>query len=186
MKVPHNLTIATLLAALSGLATLAGCASEPTPDFCYANLRAPLDGAVAEAESKLAAGCAYQFDNYYSQLLAIGADRPDRDNPRIFSDHLVRVSDQGTISRRQAQGLYNRYFNIKFVSLAGDYNTCSQTCPVRTQVLGDMRGELLDKELGLMKISGDPAGYYRADHLLKESQLVLEATCRACDAGSTR
>ena len=89
-------------------------------------------------------------------------------------------------SRRQAQGLYNRYFNIKFVSLAGDYNTCSQTCPVRTQVLGDMRGELLDKELGLMKISGDSAGYYRADHLLKESQLVLEATCRACDAGSTR
>jgi hypothetical protein len=186
MKVPHRLTTISLFAALAGLIGLAGCASEPAPDFCYANLRAPLDGAVATAEAKLAAGCAYEFDNYYSQLLAIGADRPDQDNRRIFSDHLVRVSDQGTISRRQAQGLYNRYFNVKFVSLAGDYNTCSQTCPVRTQVLGNMRGELLDKELGLMKISGDSASYYRADHLLKESQLVLEATCRACDAGSTR
>lgn len=186
MKIQHSLTIASLLAALTGLAGLAGCASEPVTDFCYANLRAPLEAAAAEAEAKLAAGCEYHFDDYYSQLLAIGADRPDQDNRRIFSDHLVRVSDQGTISRRQAQGLYNRYFNIKFVSLAGDYNTCSQTCPVRTQVLGDMRGELLDKELGLMKISGDSASYYRADHLLKESQLVLEATCRACEAGSTR
>ena len=183
MNIPYRLTIAALFVSLTALA---GCASEPAPDFCYANLRAPLEGAAAEAEAKLAAGCAYHFDDYYTQLLAIGADRPDQDNRRIFSDHLVRVSDQGTISRRQAQGLYNRYFNIKFVSLAGDYNTCSQTCPVRTQVLGDMRTELIDKELGLMKISGDSASYYRADHLLKESQLVLEATCRACAAGSPR
>jgi hypothetical protein len=183
MNIPYRLTIAALFVSLTALA---GCASEPASDFCYANLRAPLEGAAAEAEAKLAAGCAYHFDDYYTQLLAIGADRPDQDNRRIFSDHLVRVSDQGTISRRQAQGLYNRYFNIKFVSLAGDYNTCSQTCPVRTQVLGDMRTELIDKELGLMKISGDSASYYRADHLLKESQLVLEATCRACAAGSPR
>lgn len=183
MNIPYRLTIAALFVSLTGLA---GCASEPAPDYCYANLRAPLEGAAAEAEAKLASGCAYHFDDYYTQLLAIGADRPDQDNRRIFSDHLVRVSDQGTISRRQAQGLYNRYFNIKFVSLAGDYNTCSQTCPVRTQVLGDMRTELIDKELGLMKISGDSASYYRADHLLKESQLVLEATCRACAAGSPR
>ena len=183
MNITNSFTIAALFVSLTALA---GCASEPVPDFCYANLRAPLEGAAAEAEAKLAAGCAYHFDDYYSQLLAIGADRPDQDNRRIFSDHLVRVSDQGTISRRQAQGLYNRYFNIKFVSLAGDYNTCSQTCPVRNQVLGDMRTELIDKELGLMKISGDSASYYRADHLLKESQLVLEATCRACAAGSPR
>jgi hypothetical protein len=183
MNISYRLTVAALFVSLTGLA---GCASEPAPDYCYANLRAPLEGAAAEAEAKLAAGCAYHFDDYYTQLLAIGADRPDQDNRRIFSDHLVRVSDQGTISRRQAQSLYNRYFNIKFVSLAGDYNTCSQTCPVRTQVLGDMRTELIDKELGLMKISGDSASYYRADHLLKESQLVLEATCRACAAGSSR
>ena len=96
MNIPHRLKLASLLAALSGLAGLAGCASEPTPDFCYANLRAPLEGAAAEAEAKLAAGCAYHFDDYYSQLLAIGADRPDQDNRRIFSDHLVRVSDQGS------------------------------------------------------------------------------------------
>ena len=32
--------------------------------------------------------------------------------------------------------------------------------------------------------SADNASYYRADHLLKEAQLVLEATCRACEAGN--
>lgn len=175
----------TFLGAATLLAALAGCANEPVADYCQTTLRAPLDNAVVDAEAKLAAGCAYHFDGYYAQLLEIGADRPDRENRRIFSDFLVRTSDQGTISRRQAQALYNRYFNVKFVSLSGDYNTCSQTCPVRKQVLGEMRTELLDKELGLMKISGDAESYYRADHLLKESQLVLEATCRACTAGST-
>lgn len=172
-------TIRTLSLALAALGII-GCANEPTADYCQANLRAPLEGAVAQAEAKLAAGCTYHFDSYYAQLLEIGADRPDAENRRIFSDHLIRVSDQGVISRRQAQALYNRYFNVKFVSLTGDYNTCSQTCPVQDKVLGEMRTELLDKELGLMKISGDAESYYRADHLLKESQLVLQATCQAC------
>ena len=103
-----------------------------------------------------------------------------------FSDHLMRVNDMGIISRRQAEGLYNRYFNIKFVSLQGDYNTCSQTCPVRQQVLSDMRAELHDKELGLMRASNDAASFYRADTLLKEADLVLEATCRACSAGNAQ
>ena len=45
-----------------------------------------------------------------------------------------------------------------------------------------MQSELLDKELGLVQASQDSASYYRADHLLKEVQLVLEATCRACES----
>ena len=121
---------------------------------------------------------------YFAQLLDIAADNPSPDNKRQFSDFLVRVSDQGVISKRQAKATYNRYFNIKFVSLTGEYNTCSQTCPVRKNVLAEMQGELLDKELGLVRASEDSASYYRADHLLKEAQLVLEATCRACEAGS--
>ena len=102
----------------------------------------------------------------------------------LFSDHLMRVNDMGVISKRQAELLYNRYFNVKFVSLRGDYNTCSQTCPVRDQVMSDMRAELHDKELGLMRASADRASFYRADNLLKEADLVLEATCRACGAGA--
>ncbi|KRT58155.1 hypothetical protein Ga0076813_12925, partial [endosymbiont of Ridgeia piscesae] len=33
---------------------------------------------------------------------------------------------------------------------------------------------------GLLKISRDNSGYQRADRLLQETELVLEATCTAC------
>ena len=46
-----------------------------------------------------------------------------------------------------------------------------------------MERELTDKERGLMRISLDNAGYYRADELYQEVELVLEATCTACEAG---
>jgi hypothetical protein len=154
-----------------------------TPDHCAVGLKAPLSSAISKTEHKLSEGCEAYFDSYFDQLLTIAQDHPDADNKRLFSEHLVRVSESGYIGRRQAQGLYNRYFNVKFVTLTGDYNTCAQTCPVRHQVLSDMQAELLDKEIGLMKVSGDRQSFYRADHLLKESQLVLEATCRACDPG---
>ena len=164
------------------VALLGACATEA--DHCAVNLRGDLDSAMRTVETQLSSGCEYHFDSYFHSLLALAEANPDKTNRKHFSDHLMRVHEMGVISRRQAEGLYNRYFYVKFVSLQGDYNTCSQTCPVRTQVLSDMRSELLDKELGLMKISGDPDSYYRADHLLKESQLVLEATCRACSAGA--
>jgi hypothetical protein len=48
----------------------------------------------------------------------------------------------------------------------------------------DMERELGDKERGLMKVSLDNQGYYRADELYREVELVLEATCTACAAGS--
>jgi hypothetical protein len=46
-----------------------------------------------------------------------------------------------------------------------------------------MERELTDKERGLMKVSLDSSGYYRADELYQEVELVLEATCTACAAG---
>ena len=52
--------------------------------------------------------------------------------------------------------------------------------------LANMKEELRDKQVGLLKASEDKSSYYRADHLLKETQLVLEATCRACAAGEQR
>ncbi len=161
----------------------AGCTTT-TPDHCTVNFRDNLDGAIASVESKLASGCEYHFNGYFNSLLAIAEENPDKSNKVRFSDHLMRVNEMGVISRRQAEALYNRYFNVKFVSLQGDYNTCSQTCPVRKQVMSDMQAELHDKELGLMRASADPASFYRADTLLKETDLVLEATCRACVAGA--
>jgi len=171
-----NTRLLLVVAALGALAS--GCAN--TDQRCALELTAPLERSAVAAEEKLANGCEYYFEGYFEQLLSLAEDRPDRNNRRLISDHLVRVSELGVITHRQAQERYNRYFNVKFVSLSGDYNTCAQTCPVRHRVLSAMSEELLDKERGLMKASADPESYYRADHLLKETQLVLEATCRAC------
>ena len=173
------------IVVVSLLTLLAACESTPVAGYCSVTLKPGLASAVRLAEDKLSNGCEYSFDDYYTQLLNIASENPDPGNKQLFSSFLVGMSDRGIISKRQARDTYNRYFNIKFVSLMGDYNTCSQTCPVRNKVMADMQMELRDKELGLMKASEDSASYHRADHLLKEAQLVLEATCRACEAGGS-
>ncbi len=164
-----------------------GCATPvETTDVCSGSLRGSLDAAMQDAENRLTGGCSYEFDRYVGELLVMAEANPDRRNPQHFSEFLVRLTEEGVISRRKAEDVYNRYFNVKFVSLQGDYNTCSQTCPVKSRVLSAMQSELKDKELGLLRASNDAAGFYRADHLLKETELVLEATCRACVAGVAR
>ena len=177
-------TFFSLTVVIISLLTLSGCATTEVVNHCAVTTKSNLNNTMRVIEGKLSTGCEYSFEDYFAQLLDIAADNPSPENKRHFSDFLVRVSDQGVISKRQAKSTYNRYFNIKFVSLTGEYNTCSQTCPTRKNVLAEMQGELLDKELGLVRASEDNASYYRADHLLKEAQLVLEATCRACEAGS--
>lgn len=174
-----------LLVAAAALA-LAGCAGQQTADYCSARLAGNLDSAMSEASDRLASGCEYQFDGYFQQLLAIAEANPDSKNRMRFSDFLLTANDTQVISRRQAEALYNRYFGVKFVSLQGDYNTCSQTCPQRDRVLSNMQAELHDKELGLLRASADQQSFYRADNLLKETELVLEATCNACEADSRR
>lgn len=174
----------TLICLILMVPVIAACAGNQTVDYCSIRLQGDLSSAMSLAEDRVRHGCEYQFDGYFQRLLAIATENPDRDNPMLFSDHLMRVQDAGVISRRQAKALYNRYFNVKFVSLQGDYNTCSQTCPIRDQVMSDMRAELHDKELGLMRASSDQASFYRADNLLKEADLVLEATCKACSNGT--
>ena len=176
---------AKLLFAVPLVALVAACTTTD-PDYCTVSMRGNLDSAMRAVETKLGSGCEYHFDGYFQGLLALAEENPDKNNRRDFSDHLMRVNEMGVISRRQAEGLYNRYFNVKFVSLQGDYNTCSQTCPIRKQVMSDMQAELHDKELGLLRASNDAPSFYRADTLLKETDLVLEATCRACLAGDAR
>lgn len=176
-----------LLGPIVALFLFAACEATPAPvaDLCGGRLGSDLESAMTEAERRLGSGCEYRFDSFFKESLALAEANPDTENKRLFSDHLLRVNDMGVISKRQARDLYNRYFNVKFVSLAGDYNTCSQTCPVQGRVISDMKQELQDKELGLLRASADNASYYRADNLLKEAQLVLAATCRACAAGSS-
>lgn len=170
------------LAAIAILGfTAAGCTSTPTAS-CDLPRTANLDSAIASAESMLRTGCENHFDEYYADLLTIAEGDPQIENKRKFSDFLLSASDQGLLSKRQAERAYNRYFNVKYVSLMGDYNNCSQTCPRKTQVLSSMEAELSDKEFGLLRVSQDAASYYRADRLFKETELVLEATCTACTA----
>ena len=173
------------LPSILGLATvvliLASCAS--TAPTCAGPQSKNLSSAIATTQSSLMQGCHAHFDRYYDDLLAIAEGDPKPENKREFSEFLVWASDKGLLSNRQAQDYYNRFFNVKFMALKGDYNNCSHTCPNKQKVLFDMERELADKERGLLKVSLDNEGYYRADQLFQEVELVLEATCTACAAG---
>jgi len=166
--------------AMLGFA-LTSCATSPPP--CMSPQTKHLDTAVVQVQHELASGCAAHFDRFYDDLLTIAEGDPKPENKRIFSEFLVWATDEGILSQRQAKEHYNRFFNVKFVSLQSDYNNCSHTCPRRDRVMRLMERELSDKERGLMKVSLDNAGYYRADELYQEVELVLEATCTACEAG---
>lgn len=180
------LNLKTLFAVGALLLLAAGCTTPQTADHCDARLSSPLRSAMSTVENKLFDGCGTYYEGYVADLIEIASENPSADNKKAFSDFLVRLSDRGMISQRQARGLYNRYFNVKFVSLSGDYSTGSQVCPDKEKVLLEMRQELLDKETGLIKVSNDPSSYYRADLLLQEAELVLEATCRANGADRDR
>ena len=172
------LTVFTILWA----GALTSCASSPPP--CASPQTKNLDTAIVQVKTTLKAGCAAQFDRFYDDLLYIAEGDPRPENKRRFSEFLVWAADEGLLSQRQAREYYNRFFNVKFTSLASDYNNCSHTCPRRDRVMLDMERELSDKERGLLRVSLDNTGYYRADELYREMELVLEATCTACAAGN--
>jgi hypothetical protein len=172
------------LAGTLALACLAltGCSTTTAVD-CSGPQTRNLDDAFVHVEQRLASGCEYHFDGYLADLLSIAEGDPSPENKRKFSEFLVAIGDRGLLSNRQARDIYNRYFNVKFVSLQGDYNNCTHTCPRMDNVLDSMESELMHKEQGLLRVSEDAQGYYRADRLFKEAELVLEATCLACEAG---
>jgi hypothetical protein len=167
---------------VAGSLLLAACATSPPP--CGSPQSRNLDRAVEDVKHSLSNGCEAHFDRFYDDLLNIAEGDPKPENKRVFSDFLLWSSDEGLLSQRQARDYYNRYFNVKFMALQGDYNNCSHTCPRRERVMLDMERELVDKERGLLKVSLDNDGYYRADELYQEVELVLEATCTACAAGN--
>ena len=169
------------LTLLLGMFILASCATTPPP--CNGPQSKNLDSAISDVKHSLTTGCQAQFDRYYDDLLRIAEGDPKPENKRRFSEFLVWAGEEGILSQRQAKDNYNRYFNVKFMSLQSDYNNCSHTCPIRDRVMLNMERELSEKERGLLRISLDNEGYYRADELYQEIELVLEATCTACVAG---
>jgi len=169
-----------LLSAVLAL-TAGGCNSNPPKaPLCSVPEGNDLAAAMEQTRFDLRSGCAARFEDYFNRLVRIGEGNPSPENKTHFSRFLEWSVDQGLLNSRQARERYNRYFNVKYVSLMSDYSVCSETCPKRAQVLSDMRSERSDKELGLLRISADRAGYQRADRLYHETELVLEATCNAC------
>ena len=176
----HSIKVFALLVA-SAMA-LSSCATPPPA--CVGPTTHNLQAAVSQVKNSLEyQGCEAHFDRFYDDLLRIAEGDPRPENKRLFSEFLVWTADEGLLSQRQAKDYYNRYFNVKFMTLQGDYNNCSHTCPARDRIMRDMERELIDKERGLLKVSLDNDGYYRADELYQEIELVLEATCTACAAG---
>lgn len=169
------------LAGLLAVAAILSACTTSTP-MCDSPTTNNLGAAIDEAQYSLLNGCEAHFDRYYDDLLGIAEGDPQPENKRVFSEFLVWSKDQGLLSRRQAEHYYNRYFNVKFVALEGDFNNCAHTCPIRQRVYTDMERELGAKERGLLRISQDNDGYYRANELYQEMELVLEATCTACAA----
>jgi hypothetical protein len=180
-----NNTQKSSIAGLFGMAVmvsaLTACSSQPTHSSCSMPDGTDLDRAISAAKFDLQTGCEHRFDQYFDHLLAIAEGDPKKDNKSSFSEFLMWANDEGLLSKRQARETYNRYFGIKYVSLVSDYSVCSQTCPRQTEIMRNMNSELGDKEQGLLKISADPVNYYRANRLYQEAELVLEATCLACE-----
>ena len=177
-----SLPVAALAAAL-----LAGCASggSQRPDdvaSCSSGFSQRLDLALDEARERLDNGCRDAWGPMLERLLAIGEGDPKPENKRLFSDYLGWASDEGYLSPRQARETYTRYFGTKFVSALSDYNTCSAFCPTQGELLGEMRGELDDKSRGMVRIVGDRDAYSRANTLFQEMELIVTATCAACQA----
>jgi len=168
-------------AAASLYLLLAACNSNPPKGpVCSAPGGNDLEQALEDARYDMKAGCESQFDRYFVQLLTIAEGDPKPENAALFSDYLVWASEEGLLSKRQAQLLYNRYFSVKYVTLMSDYSVCSETCRHQPEVLRDMRAELGDKEQGLLKVSANNTAYRRASRLFQEAELVLDATCASC------
>ena len=180
MNTQRTFHLARLVSVLAAGALLTSCATTPPP--CNSPTTNNLSAAIDQVQTDLLNGCEAHFDRYYDDLLTIAEGDPKPENKQAFSEFLVWSKDQGLLSRRQAERYYNRYFNVKFVALEGDYNNCSHSCPRRDLVYREMERELNQKERGLLKVSLDNNGYYRANELYQEVELVLEATCTACAA----
>jgi len=179
-----RIAVAATCAALMLMS--AACSSTPSRDQpavgCDAPLSQRLSLAMAEARTRLDAGCRDNYASLFEKLLIVGEGDPQPENKRVFSEFLVWTSDRGYISPLQARQTYTRYFGTKFVSALSDYNTCAAFCPTKEELLGEMRSELGEKSRGLVNVVGDRDGYARASTLFQELELVISATCAACAA----
>ncbi|OQY11949.1 MAG: hypothetical protein B6I31_03990 [Desulfobacteraceae bacterium 4572_19] len=161
-----------------------GCApKEPTPavaNTCPIPTGFLVDEAFATAKSTLSnPECRYKFETIFSALLNTCSGAPELRNKELFSQLLVWSKNEGIISKIQAKEYYTKYFSSRFISLPGDYSTCSH-CPRLRSIMAECKSELQAKELGLLKACNDKLTYNKAFGDLDKIELILEATCSAC------
>jgi hypothetical protein len=153
------------------------------PTTCTPPSSTRLSAAMVEAQTTLAdRDCAPSFENIFTQLINIAKNDTDKENRQEFSEFLNWARDQNIINKRQAMELYTRYFSHKFASLPRDYQTCSY-CGDLSKIIRAMKAELANKEAGLLKICGERSLYARAAADYDDLRTILEAACKACEAG---
>lgn len=175
----------TLLLAMSLFLLITACAQTQVSQSATCTMPASnrISAAIHEAQSTLAnRSCVTHFEGIFERLIYIAQNDPAPENRREFSDFLNWCRDQNIINTRQAMDLYTRYFSHKFVSLPRDYQTCSY-CRDISKITREMKAELASKETGLMKICGERDQYARTAAEYEDLVTILEATCKACQAG---
>ncbi len=124
--------------------------------------------------------CAYNFTNYFENLLTIAAGDPNIAHKKRFSDFLMWCNSEGLLTKVQAKSYYNQYFNTVFAALPSDYNICS-ICTDKETLIQKMEQELTMKEKGLLKACADKTTYFKANEQLNTLIFLLDSTCRACE-----
>lgn len=161
---------------------LAGCQTTPEPPpECALPKAASVKQAFDHTRQELnRSECHFRFDAYFERLLETAAGDPDPKNSEYFSEFLLWANSQDIITRRSAEEYYNRYFNVKFVSLPDEYSNCAYTCRMKDEIIHNMEAELRQKDMGLLKIMANKRAYAKANSLHDSMLTVLEATCTAC------
>ncbi len=171
------------------LAILFGCVqnqrpiqASPVVQLCTLPTGHLVDEAFDQAKRTLSrSDCVYQFDAIFKALLNIAEGDPDESHKKKFYELLKWAKEDGMISKLKAQEYYTRYFTHTFYSLPRDYNTCTY-CPKLSQIMRDLKNELNQKALGLNRICKDQMRYAKAAGDLQTLDLILEATCKACES----
>jgi len=171
-----------LFGAVAIMAWLTACQITREPDCTLpsgTNVELAFDQARDELSRK---ACQPRFDDYFTQLLDIAAGSPSPEHGQRFSEFLLWANEQGAITKRSAEDYYNRYFSPKFASLQNDYSNCTHTCRLKAEIESAMQDELLQKDIGLLKVMNNKRKYAQANTNYRSVLTLIEATCEACRA----
>ncbi len=189
MSIYRRKAIVFMLSAFVMLTIQFGCAQNqnqfqaaPAVQYCTIPSGHLVDEAFEQAKSTLSRpDCVYRFDEIFKALLNIAEGAPDEGHKQKFYELLEWSRNGGLISKVSAQEYYTRYFHHMFYSLPREYQTCSY-CPRLSQIMKDLQDELKQKAQGLNRICKDKIGYAKAAGDLQTLDLILEATCKACES----